>query len=213
MAGYYPYMPYQDGGYTNPYGSQAMMQNRPMMPQQPVMPTQQTMQQPMMTNVDWVKVADIEAVKEIKPANNQTLYIMNQNKPEFYVKSADMMGICTTKVCPFEPIDLSEYEQRTKEQKSGTDTAPNFVTHDEFTGTINDVVSQLQQTRNEVAMQINQMRQSIPVMTPYVQQPTQQYVAPVVQTQAQAVEQQPVATEQTAEPKAEETTTKSKSKK
>lgn len=157
--GYEPYQnPYQNQYSNPPMVQQMQMQSVPPMYSQNIRPS---MAQPQnSTNANWVYVPDINAVREFKPENGQTVYIMNQNKPEFYVKSADAMGMCTTKVCPFEAYDLADYD---KKLQSGTsiDAQKNLVTQEEFNAVIGNVTSQMNHIQQEVAAQMNQMRQSI----------------------------------------------------
>lgn len=73
------------------------------------------------SNIPWVYVPSIESAKQIFCAPGQTIYIMNQNQPEFYVKSANEMGVVDMKICPFNMMTLAEYEQA-KAQTMATQT-------------------------------------------------------------------------------------------
>lgn len=188
------YQPNPYGGYQaqqpyNPYNPN-FGANRPMMPNngnnyssmaQPSingMQNQQNNQQSQQgnSNVNWVYVPNIEAVQQILVVPNQTLYIMNQNKSEFYIKSTDSMGIATTKVCPFAVYDLNDYQQK---QQSETAQTSEFVTRNEYDNLVSNVSNQfaaLQQNISNISMQLQQpqpqqavMVQQVPVQQQHVE--------------------------------------------
>lgn len=76
-------------------------------------------------NVDWIRVSGIDGAKNQIVQPGQTVWMMDNNEPYFYVKSADNVGSCTFRIFQFaevqeiaqeqpaQPqIDLSEYVQR-----------------------------------------------------------------------------------------------------
>ena len=76
-------------------------------------------------NVDWIRVSGIDGAKNQIVQPGQTVWMMDNNEPYFYVKSADNVGSCTFRifqfaevqeVAPEQPeqpqIDLSQYVQR-----------------------------------------------------------------------------------------------------
>lgn len=76
-------------------------------------------------NVDWIRVSGIDGAKNQIVQPGQTVWMMDNNDPYFYVKSADNVGSCTFRIFQFaevqeiaqeqqsQPqIDLSEYVQR-----------------------------------------------------------------------------------------------------
>lgn len=76
-------------------------------------------------NVDWIRVSGIDGAKNQIVQPGQTAWMMDNNEPYFYVKSADNVGSCTFRIFQFaevqevaqeqpeQPqIDLSQYVQR-----------------------------------------------------------------------------------------------------
>lgn len=76
-------------------------------------------------NVDWIRVSGIDGAKNQIVQPGQTVWMMDNNEPYFYVKSADNVGSCTFRIFQFaevqevapeqqeQPqIDLSQYVQR-----------------------------------------------------------------------------------------------------
>lgn len=136
MSGYNPYTPaVTPAGYP---GTPAMAQ-RPYMGvygangsvpqstgmQTPQLPPQQTQQ----SNVPWIQVPNIEAARNVMVQPNQTAYMMNQNAPEFYVKSTDQMGVATLRCFAFQ--EFNPTEQAAKEVLSAQ--ADKLVSREEFT--------------------------------------------------------------------------------
>lgn len=136
MSGYNPYTPaVAPAGYPG----------TPAMPQRPYMgvygvngsvpqntgvqaaqlPPAQTQQ----SNVPWIQVPNIEAARNVMVQPNQTAYMMNQNAPEFYVKSTDQMGVATLRCFVFQ--EFNPTEQAAKEVLSAQ--ADKLVSREEFT--------------------------------------------------------------------------------
>ena len=78
-------------------------------------------------NVDWIRVSGIDGAKNQIVQPGQTVWMMDNNEPYFYVKSADNVGSCTVRIFQFaevqevaqeQPekpqIDLSQYVQRSE---------------------------------------------------------------------------------------------------
>lgn len=129
-----------------------------------VAPAPQIQQQGNATNVPWVYVSSLESAKQIFCAPSQTIYIMNQNKPEFYVKSANEMGVVDMKICPFNTMSLSEYEQGLSANANIEQTNFNneFLPRSEF----NAFVNNLSQELNSVRQMISETAQNGIVATP-----------------------------------------------
>lgn len=87
--------------------------------QQQITP-QQTPQQPQ-SNVSWVQVVGIEGIKNTTVQPNTTVWAMDSNDTIFYVKSADNMGVCTTKAYRFAEIPLDTVGTPTPEYASKAD--------------------------------------------------------------------------------------------
>lgn len=90
-----PFMP--SGGYAPSYQS---------MPQYPQASAQLVqVQEQRRTNAEWIPVSSVQQVREHIVQPNQTLYFMNNNKAEFYVKTSDSFGTPTFKAFQFEEIN------------------------------------------------------------------------------------------------------------
>lgn len=123
-------MPYQ-----NPYFPQYQTQFQPqfgMNPQDRLAQMQQQLnnqmqapiQQPTTQNVNWIPVSGYQGAKDHIVQPNTTAWMMDNNEPVFYVKSADNLGTTTFKAYRFEEIaepgqtvstpqiDMSKYVQR-----------------------------------------------------------------------------------------------------
>lgn len=100
------------------------------------------------SNVPWVYVPSIESAKQIFCAPSQTIYIMNQNQPEFYVKSANEMGVVDMKICPFNMMTLTEYEQgKTQAATQANNTDMDFLPRAEFNQFASNVSQELNTVR------------------------------------------------------------------
>lgn len=119
---------YQPRNY-GPYGPNIGQQNNALNGIQPN--GGQSGQQPNMSNVNWIYVPNLEAAKNVSIMPSQTLYIMNQNKNEFYLKTSNEMGVSSLKVCPFSVFDVADYEQKSQIEQAQS-VAGEFVGRDEF---------------------------------------------------------------------------------
>lgn len=95
-----PFMSSGMGGYAPPASP---YQGVPQFPQNPAQPVQQAEQR--RTNAEWIPVSSVQQVREHIVQPNQTLYFMNNNKAEFYVKTSDSFGTPTFKAFRFEEIN------------------------------------------------------------------------------------------------------------
>ena len=95
--------------------------------------TQQEAQPQPVQNVNWVYVSGVDGAKNQIVQPGQTVWMMDNNQPYFYVKSVDNVGSSTFRVFQFaevaEPaneqpeqpqIDLSQYVQREEFEKLKT---------------------------------------------------------------------------------------------
>lgn len=136
MSGYNPYTPavtptgypgapaMPQRPYIGAYGATSgVPQNMGMQTAQ--LPPAQTQQ----SNVPWIQVPNIEAARNVMVQPNQTAYMMNQNAPEFYVKSTDQMGVATLRCFAFQ--EFNPTEQAAKEVLSAQ--ADKLVSREEFT--------------------------------------------------------------------------------
>lgn len=102
MNGYMPYTPgMMPAGLSSPMDIQNRIQQLQQMQQQ-----FQPAQQPQMPqqNVNWIQVSGIDGAKNQIVQPGTTAWMMDNNAPVFYVKSADVMGTATFKAFRFEEI-------------------------------------------------------------------------------------------------------------
>lgn len=97
MAWNNPWM--QQPGYQQPYGSQP-----------PVNPYRQQQ-----TNMDWIRVPNIVDIDQVTVQPGQTAWVMAQNTNVFAVRSADQMGITSTRYFQF-----AEFDPRAADQQKQT---------------------------------------------------------------------------------------------
>lgn len=169
MSGYNPYTPavtpagypgapaMPQRPYIGAYGATSgVPQNTGMQTAQ--LPPAQTQQ----SNMPWIQVPNIEAARNVMVQPNQTAYMMNQNAPEFYVKSTDQMGVATLRCFAFQ--EFNPTEQAAKEVLSAQ--ADKLVSREEFT--------QFAQAVNAQFNALQQgMTQSVPSPAPVAAVPTQ----------------------------------------
>ncbi len=129
MNGYMPYSPGMlPAGLNNPADIQNRIQQLQQMQQQ-FQPAQQMQQQSIsQQNVNWIQVAGIEGAKSQIVQPGGTAWMMDNNGPFFYVKSADAMGTATFKAFRFEEVSP---ESMTSSQKE-INYDNRYVTREEF---------------------------------------------------------------------------------
>ncbi len=173
MAGYYnptPYTPYGNTGIGNSgaYGYQGVAypgnpynytQGQNIAAIQPQIGAQQPQVQQQNNGSPFIMVPSREAAKDITVSANQTIYAMSQNAPEFYVKSADNMGLVTTryfKFAEFDPaVEAAQLQAQAQAAQNAQNNAPagDYVPRSEF--------NQVVQVVNNLSQELNSVRQSI----------------------------------------------------
>ena len=106
MAWNNPWM--QQPGYQQPYGSQPQ-QGNPYRQQQ--------------TNMDWIRVPNLQDIDQVTVQPGQTAWVMAQNTNVFAVRSADQMGIISTRYfqfAEFDPRQVDQQKQADWEQKQAS---------------------------------------------------------------------------------------------
>ena len=94
MAWNNPWM--QQPGYQQPYGSQPPQGN--LYRQQPSM--------------DWIRVPNLQDIDQVTVQPGQTAWVMAQNTNVFAVRSADQMGIISTRYFQFSEFDPRGADQQ-----------------------------------------------------------------------------------------------------
>lgn len=125
----YPNVVQQQANTFNPYGAQAnLYAQNPTAFSQPINYTQPNIQpavsptipvqQPVMNaqpvqniNGPFIVVNGVQGAKDVQVPANQTAWMMDQNAPQFYVKSADNLGICKMDYYRFEKFDPEQEAQ------------------------------------------------------------------------------------------------------
>ena len=116
-GGYNPY-----ATQSNPYAPNPTAFSQPMNYTQPnvqptvtpTMPVQQHVmntQSVQNTNGPFIVVNGVQGAKDVQVPANQTAWMMDQNAPQFYVKSADNLGICKMDYYRFEKFDPEQEAQ------------------------------------------------------------------------------------------------------
>lgn len=126
MNGYMPYTPgMMPAGLSNPMDIQNRIQQLQQMQQQYQPAVQSQAQQ---QNVNWIQVSGIDGAKNQIVQPGTTAWMMDNNAPVFYVKSADAMGTATFKAFRFEEIspDAMAAPQQTQNYDN------KYVTREEF---------------------------------------------------------------------------------
>ena len=118
-----PYFPQYQPQFQTQYGI-SPQDRLAQMQQQLNNQMQAPIQQPTMQNVNWIPVSGYQGAKDHIVQPNTTAWMMDNNEPVFYVKSADNLGTTTFKAYRFEEIsepgqtvstpqiDMSKYVQR-----------------------------------------------------------------------------------------------------
>ena len=95
MAWNNPWM--QQPGYQQPYGSQ---------------PPQVSPYRQQQTNMDWIRVPNLQDIDQVTVQPGQTAWVMAQNTNVFAVRSADQMGIINTRYFQFSEFDPRGADQQ-----------------------------------------------------------------------------------------------------
>lgn len=127
QAFYYPYR-YQYGNpeYMNPMQNTINQQNRQLQNQQ-------------QSTLTCVQVPDLEYAKKVFVSPNQTVYMLSQNAPEIYAKSADAMGVGPIRC--FKMVEFDPEAEKTKEIVNNQ--METLVTREEFNIFANNVTNAL----------------------------------------------------------------------
>lgn len=136
------------GFQPNPYN---YTQNQNYAVAQPQMPVQQQtqQQQTQAQSSPFVMVSSREAVKDIFVAPGQTIWAMSQNATEFYTKSADNMGLATTRYFKFAEFDpaIEAAQMQAQAQAQNNVANADFVPRSEFNQFVSNVSQELNNLR------------------------------------------------------------------
>ena len=104
--------------WNNPWMQQTGYQ-QPYVGQPPVNPYRQQQ-----TNMDWIRVPNLQDIDQVTVQPGQTAWVMAQNTNVFAVRSADQMGITNTRYFRFAEFDPRAADQQ--KQISLEQQAANF---------------------------------------------------------------------------------------
>lgn len=113
-----------------------------MQPQTPAQPPRQ----PQQTSFDWIRVNTVEDIKNVSVAPNGQAWIMLSNEPVFAVKSADSMGLASTRMFKFEPYTPSQ----------SIDTSSQSVNQSDYV-TI-EMYQKMQKDMQEISKELNELK-------------------------------------------------------
>lgn len=147
-----PYMGAYRSGYVSPYsygqnGMNSINQG---------MQSQMAAQQQAQSNNPWIQVPNYEGAKSIMIGPNQTVYMMSQNAPEFYIKMTDAMGVATLKAYRFSEFDPEKVVMKTSQHIETGD----FVTREEMNNFANTVSAELNALKQATQIQSSVTGQS-----------------------------------------------------
>lgn len=136
-----PYMnSYRNFGNYNPYNSMPNNQTQPIAPQTPSMPISQ---QPN-NNMQFVLVPSIDVAQNATAEKGQTIYMLNQNQPEIYAKTADGFGLQTTRY--FKLIEFNPNDE--KQALQAPVLNGDYIPRDEFNKFVAAVSAEIEAIKN-----------------------------------------------------------------
>lgn len=146
----------------NPYA-----QNQPLNGQNNMIQNMPQQQQPT-NNIQFALIPSREVAQNATAEKGQTIYMMNQNNPEIYMKAADGFGLQSTRY--FKLVEFNPEQEKQQTQQLTTQNI-DYIPRDEFTQFTNaasaEIANLKQQmmalTQNTVP-QITQNLQSVPVV-------------------------------------------------
>lgn len=151
LGGYRNYMP------PNPYAQNQALNGQNQMVQ--------NMQQPQQTNnIQFALIPSREVAQNATAEKGQTIYMMNQNNPEIYMKAADGFGLQSTryfKLVEFNPEQENQQNQQSMQQNV------DYIPREEFNQFANAA-------SNEIAALKQQIMSITQPSTPIVDTPTVQ---------------------------------------
>lgn len=153
---------YMGGNRNNFIPSNSYAQNQFMSQQNQPFQNMQQSPQSQLNNVQFVLIPNIDVAKNATAEKNQTIYMMNQNKPEIYAKAADGFGLQTTryfKLVEFNPDQEAQQNQIINQQNM------DYIPRAEFNQFIASVSAEIeaikQSTQNASSKAIEAQSQSL----------------------------------------------------
>lgn len=143
-----PYLgAYRNYGNYNPYNSIPNNQTQPMAPQTaPMAVPQQTN-----NNIQFFLVPSREVAEQAIAEKGQTIYMLNQNFPEIYAKSADNFGLQTMKYCR-----MSEFNPKEEQQTQQPNVNADYIPRSEFNQFVAAVSAEIENLKNTPVQPVTQ---------------------------------------------------------
>lgn len=156
----------------NPYG-----QNQPINTQNNVMTNMQT-QQPV-NNIQFALIPSREVAQNATAEKGQTIYMMNQNNPEIYMKAADGFGLQSTRY--FKLVEFNP-EQENQQNQQSINQNVDYIPREEFNQFTNAASAEIANLKQQIlALTQNVAPQSAPV-APIAIAPVVEQAKPVAPT-------------------------------
>lgn len=161
LGGYRNYMP------PNPYAQNQALNGQNTMLQSIQPPQQQT------NNIQFALIPSREVAQNATAEKGQTIYMMNQNSPEIYMKAADNFGLQSTRY--FRLVEFNP-EQENQQNQQMLNQNVDYIPREEFNQFANAASSEIAALKQQI-MSIPQL--SAPTSPPEtVNQPTTTTNAP-----------------------------------
>lgn len=170
QLGYVPYNnPYGSAQYDylntyknymqpNPYGQNQSLNGQNNMIQN--MPQQQQS----MNNIQFALIPSREVAQNATAEKGQTIYMMNQNNPEIYMKAADGFGLQSTRY--FKLVEFNPEQENKKNQQALTPNV-DYIPREEFNQFTNAVSADIANLNQQiVALMQTTTTQVTPIVSP-----------------------------------------------
>lgn len=133
MGGYRNYMPPSSYAQNQTVNTQnGMMQNNQQLPIQP---------QQMNNNIQFALIPSREVAQNATAEKGQTIYMMNQNNPEIYMKAADGFGLQSTRY--FRLVEFNPEQEAQQNQQSNQQNI-DYIPRSEFNQFVTAVSAELE---------------------------------------------------------------------
>lgn len=145
MGGYRNYMP------PNPYA-----QNQLLNSQNNMLPNIQQNQQ-MNNNIQFALIPSREVAQNATAEKGQTIYMMNQNNPEIYMKAADGFGLQSTRYFKLVEFNPEQENQQNQMIQQNVD----YIPRDEFNQFANAASNEIAALKQQI---MSMSQQSTPIV-------------------------------------------------
>lgn len=173
QPGYNPYSSYNGpqydfmGGYRNYMSPNIYAQNQPLTGQnQPFANATQMPQQNQNQNIQFALIPSREVAQNATAEKGQTIYMMNQNNPEIYMKAADGFGLQSTRY--FKLVEFNP-EQENQQNQQMINQNVDYIPREEF----NQFAAAVSNELAAIKQGASQIAPALPVATEQATTPVQ----------------------------------------